>query len=157
MVYKSNEEIPYTGKVSIFWENDQLKEEGLYRDGVRSGLWKYWYSDGQLSSKGIFRNNLKTGVWLEFYENGNKKMQTIYRNGLKNGKQINWTFDGIRLASLAIKVEKEMVLLKHGTKMEEKSLQVVLLMVLRMEKLLNGMKVDKNIESKILVMGKKTD
>ena len=87
VVYKSNEEIPYTGKVSTYWENDQLKEEGLYRGGVKSGLWKYWHSEGQLSSKGIFRNNLKTGVWIEFYDNGNKKMQTIYRNGLKNGKQ----------------------------------------------------------------------
>ena len=46
VVYKSNEEIPYTGKVSIYWENDQLKEEGLYRDGVKSGLWKYWYYEG---------------------------------------------------------------------------------------------------------------
>ena len=94
VVYKSNEEIPYTGKVSTYWANDQLKKEGLYRDGVKSGLWKYWYSGGQLNSKVIFRNNLKTGVWLEFYDNGNKKMQTIYRNGLKNGKQINWTLDG---------------------------------------------------------------
>ena len=34
----------------------------------------------------------------------------------------------VRSASLAIKAEIEMVLLKHGTKMEEKSLQVVLLM-----------------------------
>ena len=60
VVYKSNEELPYTGKVSYYWENDQLKSEGLYRDGVKSGLWKYWHNDGQLSSKGIFRNNLKS-------------------------------------------------------------------------------------------------
>ena len=75
VVYKSNEEIPYTGKVSTYWENDQLKEEGLYRDGVKSGLWKYWYIEGQLSSKGIFRNNLKTGVWLEFYDKVTRKFK----------------------------------------------------------------------------------
>ena len=77
VVYKSNEEIPYTGKVSTFWGNGQLKEEGLYRDGVKSGLWKYWHSEGQLSSKGIFRNNLKTGVWIEFYDDGNKKRMVV--------------------------------------------------------------------------------
>ena len=50
-----------------------------------------------------------------------------------------------------------MVPLKHGTIMEEKSLQVVLLMVLRMGNLLSGMRVDKSIESKIFVMVRKTD
>ena len=97
LVFKSNEENPYTGKVSIYWENDQLKEEGLYRAGVKSGLWKYWYDTGQLNSKGIFRDNLKTGVWLEWYEYGNKKIQTIFRNGLKNGKEINWFVDGKKI------------------------------------------------------------
>ena len=61
----------------------------------------------------------------------------------------------VRSASLAIKAEIEMVLLGHGMKMEEKSLQVALLMAQRMEKLLNGTKTGKNIESKILVMVKK--
>ena len=67
VVFKSNEENPYTGKVSIYWENDQLKEQGLYRDGIKSGLWKYWYRTGALYSKGIFRNNSRTGVWIEWY------------------------------------------------------------------------------------------
>ena len=78
VVIKSNEETPYTGKVSIYWENDQLKEEGLYREGIKSGLWKYWYKSGVLYSKGIFRTNSRTGVWIEWYENTNKKIQTIY-------------------------------------------------------------------------------
>jgi len=29
LVFKSNEESPYTGKVSSYWENKQLKDEGL--------------------------------------------------------------------------------------------------------------------------------
>ena len=61
VVFKSNEENPFTGKVSIYWENNQLKEEGLYRDGIKSGLWKYWYSSGVLQSKGIYRSNTRTG------------------------------------------------------------------------------------------------
>ena len=57
VAFKVNEEFPYTGKVSVFWGNDTLKEEGIYRDGIKSGLWKYWFNSGQLFSKGIYRNN----------------------------------------------------------------------------------------------------
>ena len=98
IAFKINDEIPYTGKITVFWEDNKLKEEGIYREGVKSGLWKYWYDSGQLFSKGIYRNNLQTGVWLEWYKNGNKKIQTIYRNGLKNGKQISWSSDGVKVS-----------------------------------------------------------
>ena len=29
---------PYTGKITIFWENNKIKEEGIYREGVKSGF-----------------------------------------------------------------------------------------------------------------------
>ena len=45
--------------------------------------------------------------------------------------------------------------LRPGIIMVEKNLQVVLLMIVRMGRLLNGMKMGRNIESKIIVMGKK--
>ena len=97
IVFKSNEESPYTGKVSIYWQNDQIKEEGLYRNGVKSGLWKYWHETGNPNSKGIFRNNLKTGVWLEWYENGNKKSKALYQDGLLIDGPYKWNINGTKI------------------------------------------------------------
>ena len=43
VIFKENDELPYTGKITVFWGTNALKEEGIYREGVKSGLWKYWY------------------------------------------------------------------------------------------------------------------
>ena len=45
--------------------------------------------------------------------------------------------------------------LRPGIIMAEKNLQVALLMIVKMGRLLSGMKMGRNIGSKILVMGKK--
>ena len=50
VIFKENDELPYTGKITVFWDNNTLKEEGIYREGVKSGLWKYWYKSGNLFS-----------------------------------------------------------------------------------------------------------
>ena len=89
-MYKPDENEPYTGKVFDEWENWQTKEEGLYRDGHKSGLWKSWDENEQLIAKGIYRDNLKHGVWIEWHINGKKNNQVVYKNGKKNGKFIQW-------------------------------------------------------------------
>ena len=48
VAYKVDEEIPYTGKISIWTENGIIKSEGLLRDGIKSGLWKEFFSSGQI-------------------------------------------------------------------------------------------------------------
>ena len=53
-----------------------------------------------------------------------------------------------------IKVERKVALLNLGLIMEEKNLLGVILMMDMMGKLLNGMKMVKNIENKIIIMGK---
>ena len=34
LIFKENDELPYTGKITVFWGNNALKEEGIYREGV---------------------------------------------------------------------------------------------------------------------------
>ena len=67
IAFKVDEETPYTGKISILAKNGEIKSEGLLRDGVKSGLWKEFFSSGQIKSKGIYRNDMKTGVWADWY------------------------------------------------------------------------------------------
>ena len=77
VIYKEDDELPYTGKIIVFLENNILKEEGIYFEDVKSGLWKYWYDSGNLFSKGIFRNGFTNRVWIEWHENGNKKLRAF--------------------------------------------------------------------------------
>ena len=106
-------------------------------------------------SEEVFRNNLKTGVWLEWYENGNKKIQTIYRNGLMNGKEINWSVEGNKTSEYSYQGGKKKGSFKTWYDNGRKNLQVVLSMIVRMERLLSGTKMGRNIESKIIALGKK--
>jgi len=66
VAYKEGEENPYTGKISIFFDKGIIKSEGLYRVGIKSGLWKEFFLSGQIKSKGIYRNDMKTGVWADW-------------------------------------------------------------------------------------------
>ena len=101
VAYKLDEETPYTGKISIVTESGAIKSEGLFRDGIKSGLWKEFFSSGQIKSKGIYRNDMKTGVWADWYSNEQKQSQAIYRNGKKNGKEITWYKSGIKKTELS--------------------------------------------------------
>ena len=58
IVFKLDEDIPFTGKLSIS-KDSLIIEQGLYRSGIKSGLWKQWHDNGQLKSKGIYRDNKK--------------------------------------------------------------------------------------------------
>jgi len=107
VAYKVDEETPYTGKISILTEGGVIKSEGLLRDGIKSGLWKEFFSSGQIKSKGIYRNDMKTGVWADWYNNDQKQSQAIYRNGQKNGKEITWYKSGIKKTEINYKSNKK--------------------------------------------------
>ena len=52
-----------------WYESDQLKYEGTYKNGDRDGTWKYWYESDQMESEGTYKNRDRDGTW-RIYENG---------------------------------------------------------------------------------------
>jgi antitoxin component YwqK of YwqJK toxin-antitoxin module len=42
------------------------------------GEFSYYYKSGQLESKGVFRDGVKYGLWERYTSNGNEKPEKIY-------------------------------------------------------------------------------
>ena len=73
-------EPPPEGPFEAYYDNGQLEEKGIYKDGQRDGPYEFYYDNGQLSSKviykdgklhgpveikGTYNNDEKCGEWFE--------------------------------------------------------------------------------------------
>ena len=45
LLYKPNDDKPFTGIVFDLYENGQKKLEGRYRNGIKNGKWTWWNRD----------------------------------------------------------------------------------------------------------------
>lgn len=72
------------GKFVFFYENGQVKQEGEYKNGRKSGLWKEYYDNGQLSDE-EFHLEEKT----LFYQHWDPSGTPLLTNG--TGKYIQKT------------------------------------------------------------------
>ncbi|MFT7157978.1 MAG: hypothetical protein ACI8Q1_003004 [Parvicella sp.] len=59
-----------------FYESGNIYGVGLYKKGVKSGLWIYFQENGQILEYGIFYKGKKHGKWFNY-----KHFTKIYRKG----------------------------------------------------------------------------
>jgi uncharacterized protein len=74
---------------------------GTYRDGLRNGMWQYFYLDhnqGKTDSlcyyKGAYIEDNPDGKHTWYWENGKVKDEGNYVNGRKEGEWFKYNFDG---------------------------------------------------------------
>ena len=87
---------PYSGNVKKLFENGQIAIEGEVVNGLREGLWKWYYPNGKLKRTSIYKKGKKNGKTIYFYTNGNKKSE-IYFIDDKNIRQMSWDKNGKRI------------------------------------------------------------
>lgn len=99
------------GSFKKFFHSNQLAEQGVYKKGLKIGLWKNWFENGKIENtqvwksgikngtfikhnnlgdiieKGNYKKNLKHGLWVDMV----KKDSTIYKNGSVFLKKIKLT------------------------------------------------------------------
>jgi len=116
--YQINSDKPYTGSVFSYHDNGQVKTSGIYKKGLKGGLFEEFYENGQLLSsvnyfmggkEGVeniyfengnihfinnYKNNLLTGVKETYFENGQLKLRENYENGEFEEKIIRYDEDG---------------------------------------------------------------
>jgi antitoxin component YwqK of YwqJK toxin-antitoxin module len=61
-----------------------LKGEGEYKDGKRTGPWKFYYESGKLEQIGSYISGKPDGAWKWYYQNGNIWREEVYKNGKEN-------------------------------------------------------------------------
>ena len=77
-----------------YYENGNLKYEGLTRLGLRVKEWKFYYENGKLQFVGDYKYGEQDGIWKIYYENGNIKNIANYDYGKLIGLVRNYEEDG---------------------------------------------------------------
>lgn len=54
-----------------------------------------FYEDGSVKEQGFYKNKVITGTWVTFDQKGNKTAIAKYDNGKKIGKWFIWSNDGL--------------------------------------------------------------
>jgi antitoxin component YwqK of YwqJK toxin-antitoxin module len=86
LFYLANEKAPFTGDVVSF-KNGKPVLEGHVSNGLRDGLWIYYYPSGQKQAEGKYADGLKEGVWNYWKENGEEDAMEVYKMGNKLGNE----------------------------------------------------------------------
>ncbi len=89
----------YDGKLihgfyKSFYLNNQLKEQGTIKYGVKHKEWKFWYSDGSLRELITWKNGVKTGKYCIYNDMGQLMAKGNFKNDKLNGTFITYNSSG---------------------------------------------------------------
>lgn len=92
-----------------FYEVGDVRIEGSYAEGKRTGTWKIWQLKGlgkerTLIFEGRFIEDNPHGKHTYYWDNGNKRDEGQYLMGLKVGDWVSYTYEG--LPSIVITYEQ---------------------------------------------------
>lgn len=79
-----NEEKPFSGEV-VSYINGKLEFDGEIKNGLREGVWSYYYPSGQKKMSGLYTDGLKEGTWTYWKENGSQEFIELYKLGKRLG------------------------------------------------------------------------
>ncbi len=82
--------------------NNKLIESGELNKGLKTGVWKCWYSSGRLKSYSKYTKGILSGKYYSYSETGIIEKSGIYRRGLYHS----------RLKNSETKLDKKIVLLR---------------------------------------------
>jgi antitoxin component YwqK of YwqJK toxin-antitoxin module len=80
LYYLVNEDKPFSGEI-ISHLNGKPEFEGQIENGLREGLWVYYYPSGQKKMEGSYKEGLKDGNWTSWLENGQQEKVEVYKYG----------------------------------------------------------------------------
>jgi hypothetical protein len=72
------------------YHSNQLAEQGVFKNGLKIGLWKTWHPNGALETTQKWSNGLQTGKFYLYDENKLLIEKGDFRKGKKHGVWINY-------------------------------------------------------------------
>lgn len=78
------------GNSRRYFPNGQLKEKGIYQDGIPNGPFELYHENGQLSMKGTTSKGVLNGEIQYYNEQGKLESKFNYSNGLLNGTFVSY-------------------------------------------------------------------
>jgi len=116
--YLTNSEKPFSGEV-VAYANGRVEFEGDLKDGLREGIWVYYYPSGQKKAEGAYTYGLKEGTWTYWKDNGQQDVIEIYKMGKRLGNDGNPEPETAKADSLPVKTSEEPVVKVTEHKKEE--------------------------------------
>ncbi|WP_157813379.1 toxin-antitoxin system YwqK family antitoxin [Flavobacterium sp. 5] len=117
-------------KFTKMYHSNQLAEQGIFKNGLKVGIWKTWHPNGILSSKQIWKSGLRSGKYFRYDESGMLVENGKFSSDLKTGKWTNTETKEITTYRKGIIVKKkpnyskseEYLLKQEGIKLEKNEL-----------------------------------
>ena len=79
----------YNGPAYTKYRTGEKREQGILKNGFKSGSWTGWDKEGNKRFTGEYKEGKENGLWVGFHPNGKKKYEGKYTNGLQTG---NWFY-----------------------------------------------------------------
>ena len=76
--------------IDIGTKNGQMKVEYTYKDNKLDGLCRAWHENGKLWEDGIYKDGIKYGLYIERYKNGLLRQRCTFKNGKTDGLCRAW-------------------------------------------------------------------
>lgn len=73
------------GKYAAFYLNNNLKEKGRIKKGLKCGEWKAWYDNGNIKEIASWKKGSKTGGYALYSEDGKLLEKGKLKNGIRHG------------------------------------------------------------------------
>ncbi|MBE0647470.1 MAG: hypothetical protein IH596_06785 [Bacteroidales bacterium] len=86
LFYLVNDKEPFTGEI-VSYVAGKVEFEGEVKNGLKEGLWIYYYANGQKEMEGVYRDGLKEGTWSYWADNGEQNDQEVYKYGNRLGHE----------------------------------------------------------------------
>ena len=78
-----------------YFQSGDLKAEGKYTNGIKTGKWTYYHKSGNVEQTGIYdKSGRPKGDWVWYYPSGNILREEAYLDGLLDGLMIEYREDG---------------------------------------------------------------
>src|SRR5690606_31920685 len=68
------------GTSKSYHPNGKLEADGIYKDGLATGEWKYYNEKGIISGQGSMVDGVRTGLWKFYDENGKLEAEGNYED-----------------------------------------------------------------------------
>ena len=82
------------GPYRAFYPNGHLKEEGVFKNGLREDEWTCWFPNGNIRSHRSYAAGRLHGVQRVYYANGTLWLEYGMRRGEYEGPHTTWYDDG---------------------------------------------------------------
>jgi antitoxin component YwqK of YwqJK toxin-antitoxin module len=84
-IFKVGKKKPKNGRWKEFNKHAVLVAEGMHNDGLKHGIWRYYYDTGEPAIEETYVNGRMHGTYTSYHLNGSMMSEGQYENDCREG------------------------------------------------------------------------